>query len=128
MDAAAAAAADDAAVTDAAVEERDEAAAASAADDAVAAGGETAADGADGAAGAAAAAANAAPRLADLDMFPVVDAQGLVNPLAPPGARAHVFAVFDSKRHLQYVGFSGGLRASLRRLLGRRPDKAFFFK
>jgi hypothetical protein len=63
-----------------------------------------------------------------LDVFPVIDSQGLVNPLVPAGAAAHVFAVLDDRRRVLYIGYSAGLRATLRTLLGRRPDKAHFYK
>lgn len=77
---------------------------------------------------AAAAAPLEIPQIADLDTFPLIDNQGLVNPLFPEGTQAHVFAIYDSKKKLQYIGFSVCLRTSLRTLLGRRPDKAYFFK
>ncbi|KAI8462566.1 MAG: hypothetical protein J3K34DRAFT_499650 [Monoraphidium minutum] len=88
--------------------------------------------------GAAAAAAPAAAPVAiqnllDLDTFPIIDNQaraaaGLVNPLVPDGTQAHVFAILDVNAKLQYIGFSKGLRTALRTMLGRRPDKAHFFK
>lgn len=46
--------------------------------------------------------------------------------LVPP--QATVFALYDEARCLQYVGFSRGLRDSLRTLFSRRPDKAHAFK
>jgi hypothetical protein len=48
----------------------------------------------------------------------------------PDGGKpaSYVFAVYDAHQKLQYVGFSRDLRNSLRTLLGRRPDKAFFYK
>ena len=49
-------------------------------------------------------------------------------PEVAPGTQASVFAIFDQKQKLQYVGFSKELRSSLKTLLGRRPDKAFFYK
>jgi hypothetical protein len=39
-----------------------------------------------------------------------------------------VFAVYDNHQKLQYIGFSKDLGSSLKTVLGRRPDKAFFFK
>lgn len=42
--------------------------------------------------------------------------------------KAFVFAVLDAQLKVQYTGFSTDLRNSLRTLLGRRPDKAHFFK
>jgi hypothetical protein len=50
-------------------------------------------------------------------------------PAAPrPLPQATVFALYDEARCLQYVGFSRGLRDSLRTLFSRRPDKAHSFK
>ncbi len=43
-------------------------------------------------------------------------------------AKAYVLAVYDEQKRLQYVGFSQDLRNSLRTLLGRRPDKAHYYK
>lgn len=54
--------------------------------------------------------------------------QGLIQPLIPSGSEAAVFAVYNDRKQLQYVGFSKDLYNSLRTLLGRRPDKAFFYK
>ena len=54
--------------------------------------------------------------------------QGLIQPLIPAGSQAAVFAVYNDRKQLQYVGFSKDLYNSLRTLLGRRPDKAFFYK
>jgi hypothetical protein len=54
--------------------------------------------------------------------------QGFVSPEVEPGAAAAVFAVYDNHQKLQYIGFSKDLQSSLRTVLGRRPDKAFFFK
>jgi hypothetical protein len=54
--------------------------------------------------------------------------QGFVSPDIVPGTNAAVFAVYDEQQKLQYIGFSKELRGSLRTVLGRRPDKAFYFK
>ena len=54
--------------------------------------------------------------------------QGYVDPDVVPGTVATVFSVYDNHQKLQYIGFSKDLRASLRTVLGRRPDKAVFFK
>ena len=51
-----------------------------------------------------------------------------MHPAVPADTQATVFAVYDANQKLQYVGFSRDLRNSLRTLLGRRPDKAFFYK
>jgi hypothetical protein len=39
-----------------------------------------------------------------------------------------VFAVYDEAKILQYIGFSKGLRDSLRTLFSRRPEKAHYFR
>lgn len=72
--------------------------------------------------------AAAIPKLADLKIFSIVDAQGLI--LSEPiwTAQAYVFAVYDEHQKLQYFGFSRDLKNSLRTLLSRRPEKAHFFK
>ncbi len=59
--------------------------------------------------------------------------QGMVIPPQAPSAsggpsQAWVLAVYDSNQKLQYVGFSRDLRNTLRTLLGRRPDKAHYYK
>ena len=54
--------------------------------------------------------------------------QGLIDPAAPEGTAASVFAVFDEGKKLQYVGFSKDIRNSLRTVFSRRPDKVFFYK
>ena len=58
----------------------------------------------------------------------LVCVQGLIQPSIPEGSEAAVFAVYNDRKQLQYVGFSKDLYNSLRTLLGRRPDKAFFYK
>lgn len=59
-------------------------------------------------------------------------AQGLVNPAVPGGDiadfKAFVFAIYDAQLKIQYTGFSTDLRNTLRTLIGRRPDKAFYYK
>lgn len=54
--------------------------------------------------------------------------QGYIDPPVPEDTEASVFAVFDSNKKLQYVGFSKDLRNSLRKLFGRRPDKVYYHK
>lgn len=39
-----------------------------------------------------------------------------------------MFAVYDEAKTLQYVGFSKGLRDSLRTLFSRRPEKAHYYR
>jgi hypothetical protein len=80
------------------------------------------------AAAAPAAPSSSPPSLDSLDFQPVLSVQGYVNPEVPAGTEATVFALYDEARCLQYVGFSRGLRDSLRTLFSRRPDKAHSFK
>ena len=54
--------------------------------------------------------------------------QGLIQPELPGDTQGSVFAIFDDKKKLQFIGFSKDLRNSLRTVFSRRPDKAFFFK
>lgn len=58
----------------------------------------------------------------------VLCVQGLIQPLIPSGSEAAVFAVYNDRKQLQYVGFSKDLYNSLRTMVGRRPDKAYFYK
>lgn len=51
-----------------------------------------------------------------------------MSPEVQPDTAAAVFAVYDQLQKLQYIGFSKDLRGSLKTVLGRRPDKAFYFK
>ncbi|KAI3424879.1 hypothetical protein D9Q98_008263 [Chlorella vulgaris] len=68
------------------------------------------------------------PTLDSLDFFAVLTVQGFVSPKIPEGTQATVFAVYDEARIMQYVGFSRGLRDTLRTLFSRRPDKAHYYK
>jgi len=74
------------------------------------------------------------PHLRDLTLNPIINTQGMVAPESMEGmqdvasCKSFVFGLYDGKQKLQYIGFSKDLRNSLRTLLGRRPDKAFFFK
>lgn len=61
-------------------------------------------------------------------MLPILTVQGYVNPEVPEGTEATVFAVYDEAKILQYVGFSKGLRDSLRTLFSRRPEKAHSYR
>lgn len=54
--------------------------------------------------------------------------QGMIQPEVPAGTQASVFAVFDDRKKLQFVGFSKDVRNSLRTVFSRRPDRAFFYK
>jgi len=68
------------------------------------------------------------PRLADLELLPVVNVQGYINPEMPEGTQATVFAVYDQAKTLQYIGFSKNLRASLLTVFSRRPDKSHLYR
>ncbi|KAK9840654.1 hypothetical protein WJX81_007501 [Elliptochloris bilobata] len=72
--------------------------------------------------------AGTARKLAELDLVPFINLQGMIQPEVPEGTQASVFAVFDDKKKLQFVGFSKDVRNSLRTVFSRRPDRAFFFK
>ena len=61
-------------------------------------------------------------------MAAVINVQGYINPPVPEGTEATVFAIYDQSKTLQYIGFSKELRASLRTVFARRPDKAHFFR
>lgn len=45
-----------------------------------------------------------------------------------PSANAFVFAVFDLDDSLQFIGFSKDIRASLRNVYYRQPDKCHFYR
>ncbi|KAK9829795.1 hypothetical protein WJX72_007953 [[Myrmecia] bisecta] len=72
--------------------------------------------------------ASTSQKLVDQDLTPILNAQGLIQPVIPEGTQASVFAIYDDKKKLQYVGFSKDLYNSLRTVFSRRPDKAFFYK
>ena len=46
----------------------------------------------------------------------------------PEGTKQAVYAIYDDKSRLQYIGIGPDLRNALRQVLGRRPDKAFYYK
>ena len=54
--------------------------------------------------------------------------QGAILPDVPEGTEASIFAVYNDKKQLQYVGLSKDLRNSLRTVFSRRPDKTHFCK
>lgn len=66
-------------------------------------------------------------------MYTIINNQGTVQPPAYEGPDGRppagfILAIYDLNQKLQYIGFSQDLRNTLRTLLGRRPDKAHFFK
>lgn len=54
--------------------------------------------------------------------------QGHINPNVPDGAGPCVFAIYDDKQRLQYIGTALELRSALRICIGRRPEKAHFYR
>ncbi|KAG2447281.1 hypothetical protein HYH02_007611 [Chlamydomonas schloesseri] len=78
--------------------------------------------------GAPAPAAAGAPALADIPLASVINTSGMVLPEEPEGARGAVFAIYDEKQKLQYVGTTSDLRNALRSALGRRPEKTYYYK
>ena len=63
-----------------------------------------------------------------LPLSPLPSKKGFVRPSIPDGAAAAVFAIYSDARALQVVAFSTDLRRSLLTVLGRRPDKAYYYK
>eukprot|EP01018_Ginkgo_biloba_P034903 Gb_22550 [translate_table: standard] len=58
----------------------------------------------------------------------VINKQGRIQPTKDIDTAASVFAVFDRNKRIQYIGFSKGLKNSLRTLMGRRPELCYFYK
>lgn len=52
----------------------------------------------------------------------------MILPETPEGARGAVYAIYDEKQKLQYVGTTTDLRNALRAALGRRPEKTHYYK
>ncbi|KAG2434162.1 hypothetical protein HXX76_007889 [Chlamydomonas incerta] len=73
-------------------------------------------------------AAAGAPALADIPLASVINTSGMVLPDVPEGAHGAVYAVYDEKQKLQYVGTTTDLRNALRAALGRRPEKTHYYK
>lgn len=68
------------------------------------------------------------PALNDLPLISYISGQGRITPPVEAKTQATVFAVFDSKKKIQYVGFSKDVRNSLRTLIGRRPELCYYYK
>lgn len=69
------------------------------------------------------------PALSSLELLPVIDQQGYIAPPVPPSSDgAAVLAIYSENRTLQLVAFSANPRKSLTTLVGRRPDRAFFYR
>lgn len=67
-------------------------------------------------------------KLADLPLASIINTQGMVLPEVASGSKGAVFAIYDEKQKLQYIGISGDVRNAVRAVLSRRPEKAFFYK
>ncbi|KAG2491838.1 hypothetical protein HYH03_009794 [Edaphochlamys debaryana] len=72
--------------------------------------------------------ATATPTLAELPICSVINTQGMVLPEAPDGTLGAVYAIYDDKKKLQYIGTTTDLRNALRTALGRRPEKTYYYK
>ncbi|KAG0631205.1 hypothetical protein M758_1G235300 [Ceratodon purpureus] len=70
----------------------------------------------------------AIPSLNELPLVNYINQQGRIQPPVEPSTAASVFAICDSNKKVQYVGFSKDVRNSLRLLMGRRPDLCHFYK
>jgi hypothetical protein len=69
------------------------------------------------------------PSLISLELLPVIDQQGYIAPPIPADSDgACVLAIYSENRTLQLVAFSADPRKSLVTLVGRRPDRAFFYR
>ena len=68
------------------------------------------------------------PSLTDLPLIKYINNQGHIIPHIEGGTQASVFAVFDTNKKIQYIGFSKDVRNSLQTLWGRRPDLCQFYK
>lgn len=68
------------------------------------------------------------PSLASLQMLSIINTQGNVFPETPEGMVGSVYAVYDEKKKLQYIGTTTDLRNALRAMIGRRPDKAHYYR
>lgn len=68
------------------------------------------------------------PALSSLELLPIIDQQGYIAPPIPEGSSAAVLAIYSENRTLQLVAFSADPRKSLTTLVGRRPDRAFFYR
>ncbi|GFR47804.1 hypothetical protein Agub_g9580 [Astrephomene gubernaculifera] len=68
------------------------------------------------------------PSLAELPICSIINTQGMVLPDVPDGMRGSTYAIYDEKQKLQYVGTTPDLRNALRTALGRRPEKAYYYK
>jgi hypothetical protein len=66
------------------------------------------------------------PELADLPYIPYIDDQGLIPAFSP--RQVGVFAIFDTDKHLQFVGYSRDIFISLKQHLVRQPQACQWVK
>lgn len=66
--------------------------------------------------------------LSSLELKSLISVEGEVHPEESEGVKASVFGIFDQAKQLQFVGFSKDLKNSLRTMLGRQYDLAYYYK
>eukprot|EP00904_Undaria_pinnatifida_P007530 jgi/Undpi1/3907/HiC_scaffold_16.g07275.m1 len=66
--------------------------------------------------------------LAELELMPYLDEDGMITKVDTTGVKASVYAVYDESKTIQYIGVSRGIQQSLRLHLARRPTQTYFFK
>lgn len=64
--------------------------------------------------------------LASLDYVPYLDDSGQVTEQF--AGKVGVYAIFDSEKMLQYIGYSRDVSLSLKQHLVRQPEKCYWFK
>ena len=67
------------------------------------------------------------PMLVDMASRRVINRVGKVEPVILPCTQFTFFAILDSVQRVQFVGFSRDFRNTLRRILFRQPDKAYYY-
>ncbi|HEY9627411.1 MAG TPA: GIY-YIG nuclease family protein [Coleofasciculaceae cyanobacterium] len=65
-------------------------------------------------------------RLADLDYLPYLDAEGQMTPEFD--GKVGVYAIFDSAKTLQFIGYSRDVSVSLKQHLVRQPHNCYWMK
>ena len=67
------------------------------------------------------------PQLKDMASRRIITLAGKVDPVVLPGTQYTCFAILDFVQKVQFVGFSKDLRNTLRKIVARQPEKAFFY-
>lgn len=68
------------------------------------------------------------PKLVSIELRPIISNSGNVAPIVPEDTKQAVYAIYDEPQRLQFVGIAFDLRNALRQMVGRRPDKAFYYR